>query len=115
MIRRPPRSTLFPYTTLFRSLPALPLRLALLEKGADALLGVGEGGVEGHDLLGVRVRLLDGHLDLTVERLLADPHDERARLSDLLRQPLCLRVQILRGHDLVRQPFCQRLLEIGSA
>src|SRR5256885_9392316 len=29
MIRRPPRSTLFPYTTLFRSLPALPaLRMA---------------------------------------------------------------------------------------
>src|SRR2546425_2357124 len=24
MIRRPPRSTLFPYTTLFRSLPAAP-------------------------------------------------------------------------------------------
>src|SRR2546426_9214844 len=29
MIRRPPRSTLFPYTTLFRS----PLRLALREPG----------------------------------------------------------------------------------
>src|SRR5256885_6818061 len=27
MIRRPPRSTLFPYTTLFRSLPADRLRL----------------------------------------------------------------------------------------
>src|SRR2546422_8386736 len=26
MIRRPPRSTLFPYTTLFRSLPAAALR-----------------------------------------------------------------------------------------
>src|SRR2546430_10166885 len=26
MIRRPPRSTLFPYTTLFRSLPELVLR-----------------------------------------------------------------------------------------
>src|SRR3989441_7022168 len=26
MIRRPPRSTLFPYTTLFRSLHALPSR-----------------------------------------------------------------------------------------
>src|SRR3712207_7235465 len=26
MIRRPPRSTLFPYTTLFRSLGALPRR-----------------------------------------------------------------------------------------
>src|SRR3712207_8565014 len=29
MIRRPPRSTLFPYTTLFRSLPALKTRKAL--------------------------------------------------------------------------------------
>src|SRR2546426_12354642 len=27
MIRRPPRSTLFPYTTLFRSLPAIVLAL----------------------------------------------------------------------------------------
>src|ERR1041385_2489364 len=26
MIRRPPRSTLFPYTTLFRSIPRRPLR-----------------------------------------------------------------------------------------
>src|SRR2546430_7675567 len=26
MIRRPPRSTLFPYTTLFRSLPGMPQR-----------------------------------------------------------------------------------------
>src|SRR6266496_4017351 len=25
MIRRPPRSTLFPYTTLFRSIPCLPV------------------------------------------------------------------------------------------
>src|SRR5258705_734877 len=33
MIRRPPRSTLFPYTTLFRSLPRsllMPARLRLL-------------------------------------------------------------------------------------
>src|SRR3712207_8880001 len=44
MIRRPPRSTLFPYTTLFRS--ALPprqhgLALVLLhaEVGGDAVLG----------------------------------------------------------------------------
>src|SRR3712207_8214085 len=28
MIRRPPRSTLFPYTTLFRSLAAPPLRFS---------------------------------------------------------------------------------------
>src|SRR3712207_8526941 len=34
MIRRPPRSTLFPYTTLFRSL-LLVLQLALLVLAAD--------------------------------------------------------------------------------
>src|SRR3712207_1544007 len=50
MIRRPPRSTLFPYTTLFRSVlhrllldhlgPALQLHLAVLaiDEGADVLL-----------------------------------------------------------------------------
>src|SRR5260370_9757050 len=32
MIRRPPRSTLFPYTTLFRSCAAGNLRLALLDR-----------------------------------------------------------------------------------
>src|SRR2546430_12575234 len=36
MIRRPPRSTLFPYTTLFRSLRGLVVRLA----GAGDHLGV---------------------------------------------------------------------------
>src|SRR5256885_4157725 len=35
MIRRPPRSTLFPYTTLFRSLGALTE--FILEKGAHVL------------------------------------------------------------------------------
>src|SRR3989441_8136864 len=29
MIRRPPRSTLFPYTTLFRSLPLAAVRVAI--------------------------------------------------------------------------------------
>src|SRR2546422_2965549 len=33
MIRRPPRSTLFPYTTLFRSLPATRPRLQRLPAG----------------------------------------------------------------------------------
>src|SRR2546422_1343078 len=31
MIRRPPRSTLFPYTTLFRSVPAAPLVQASID------------------------------------------------------------------------------------
>src|SRR2546427_1463572 len=33
MIRRPPRSTLFPYTTLFRSLPAFHRRPKVIEGG----------------------------------------------------------------------------------
>src|SRR6266568_5847117 len=36
MIRRPPRSTLFPYTTLFRSGPAPGARLAPVEGSAPA-------------------------------------------------------------------------------
>src|SRR3989442_12616499 len=44
MIRRPPRSTLFPYTTLFRSLPTDPVYYAgriatqVLGGGADSRL-----------------------------------------------------------------------------
>src|SRR5258708_9072175 len=38
MIRRPPRSTLFPYTTLFRS-PSIPIRISELAPfGDDQLL-----------------------------------------------------------------------------
>src|SRR2546426_9104286 len=39
MIRRPPRSTLFPYTTLFRSAVGVDLRLEI----GDVLLGEGDG------------------------------------------------------------------------
>src|SRR2546425_6865583 len=43
MIRRPPRSTLFPYTTLFRSLPAVEERLKLQMHIPQALGIVLEG------------------------------------------------------------------------
>src|SRR3712207_9504405 len=49
MIRRPPRSTLFPYTTLFRSAPLSPQSSALGVGGdelAHAAPGVGRGGGE---------------------------------------------------------------------
>src|SRR5437868_14086722 len=39
MIRRPPRSTLFPYTTLFRSEAVLPVELAQTEEGAVITTG----------------------------------------------------------------------------
>src|SRR3712207_7403699 len=50
MIRRPPRSTLFPYTTLFRSQPLLLLRRAV-DAGARA-----RGDVREADDFGVEHR-----------------------------------------------------------
>src|SRR5256885_16362873 len=41
MIRRPPRSTLFPYTTLFRSAPAEEVLPGLVDQG-HALVRVGD-------------------------------------------------------------------------
>src|SRR2546425_12717191 len=57
MIRRPPRSTLFPYTTLFRS-SRLRLEYGI---AADDLLGLGEGPV-GHG------QLASGHADPCARR-----------------------------------------------
>src|SRR2546422_4284925 len=51
MIRRPPRSTLFPYTTLFRSHRSRQLPQPLLE-GSDGLLA----GLVNELLLGVAFR-----------------------------------------------------------
>src|SRR2546423_10289290 len=52
MIRRPPRSTLFPYTTLFRSLALLVELLSGV--GTLALHGLEHLGGEGEELLVVR-------------------------------------------------------------
>src|SRR3712207_9181856 len=53
MIRRPPRSTLFPYTTLFRSRTRL-----FVEQGQkiDAGAQLNEGSIYPHDLLDIRGR-----------------------------------------------------------
>src|SRR3712207_8336905 len=46
MIRRPPRSTLFPYTTLFRSGRAPPARQSACRRGTHRRVGhgIGRGG-----------------------------------------------------------------------
>src|SRR2546427_12964162 len=46
MIRRPPRSTLFPYTTLFRSLERPPEILPAMRRDENELMPVGRG--DGH-------------------------------------------------------------------
>src|SRR2546422_7529931 len=51
MIRRPPRSTLFPYTTLFRSREAEPVELV---PGQRALLAAGRALPNGGALLVIR-------------------------------------------------------------
>src|SRR4051794_41688064 len=45
MIRRPPRSTLFPYTTLFRSLPLVGLRARAERPRAGELAVAGNTGL----------------------------------------------------------------------
>src|SRR2546430_12778751 len=72
MIRRPPRSTLFPYTTLFRSVRAVN-RLELLEAPARA------DGDAGERALGQ----VDGHLRL-VAQALVETGQERDRKSTRL-------------------------------
>src|SRR5256885_9745795 len=47
MIRRPPRSTLFPYTTLFRSGGRLSLLIGFLAVGFGLAVGVPLGAVSG--------------------------------------------------------------------
>src|SRR5687768_18370151 len=54
MLRRPPRSTLFPYTTLFRSLVALPLED--LEKRILLAVTILEPTMQHLEVQGSRVR-----------------------------------------------------------
>src|SRR3712207_7705320 len=50
MIRRPPRSTLFPYTTLFRSVDYLPAPGGLVQRRHVLALGLEGHGVEASTL-----------------------------------------------------------------
>src|SRR3712207_7293150 len=71
MIRRPPRSTLFPYTTLFRSRRSegddLPHDLAALH-GAEGVVDVVEGDLATHHALEVdrkSTRLNSSHANIS--------------------------------------------------
>src|SRR3712207_9420168 len=67
MIRRPPRSTLFPYTTLFRSREAALRGAGLLLTGADAVLHEESAGAWRAALLGA-LDAFEGLCVLAVER-----------------------------------------------
>src|SRR5260370_21229379 len=96
MIRRPPRSTLFPYTTLFRSgtgknLPQEEYRHLHASHG-----GFGEEGRQGRDRSEEHTSELQSHLNLVCRLLLEKkikpphtPHDkfDRLRVSDAMSTP----------------------------
>src|SRR3712207_8706102 len=78
MIRRPPRSTLFPYTTLFRS-------AGLAERGQRHLAPGGGGAAQQLPLGGVRVRLRPpGHPQEVVARRGEDALQQGDRKSTRL-------------------------------
>src|SRR3712207_9575901 len=67
MIRRPPRSTLFPYTTLFRSAMSLALRsgfsrIPVIGESLDDIIGVAY-------LKDITKRVFDRHEAETTERI----------------------------------------------
>src|SRR2546430_3514567 len=84
MIRRPPRSTLFPYTTLFRSFDGAPVVRSENAAGVDAR-GGGNRSLWGHTHLDVHLDFPPEGLGMKVHRrpgIGAHAHD-RARLDEL--------------------------------
>src|SRR5260370_7298023 len=75
MIRRPPRSTLFPYTTLFRSFRRIDLRDAVARAGRSPACD-SRNRAEGHRRAGIDSRSeehtseLQSHLNLVCRLLL---------------------------------------------
>src|SRR3712207_6907341 len=65
MIRRPPRSTLFPYTTLFRS-----------DQARDRQLRPQDRGLQRHDVLGADQLALDRRHGVLPELRLGHPRAE---------------------------------------
>src|SRR5258705_6069284 len=79
MIRRPPRSTLFPYTTLFRSFPLVRVHL---QQPADAL-----GALLGR-VVDARARREDARVDAE-EAQLTDRSEEHTSELQSLRHLVC--------------------------
>src|SRR5688572_32389011 len=77
MLRRPPSSTLFPYTTLFRSRrrpSRLELRSAVGGRGVDGCIARKHAELAGAARNGLR----DGRLEWMAAKRGDAPHDERS-------------------------------------
>src|SRR2546428_5272695 len=98
MIRRPPRSTLFPYTTLFRS--ANPWQLGRLAPGERVLdLGSGAGT---DSLIAAQMVGEQGHvtgIDMTPEMRSEEHTSELQSRSDLVCRLLLEKKKKNRKHE----------------
>src|SRR2546429_6752156 len=78
MIRRPPRSTLFPYTTLFRSSGGGWRATS----GVQQLVGCGKPGAEGHKRSEEHTSELQSRLHLVCRLLLEKKKKKKQRNRD---------------------------------
>src|SRR2546426_8287414 len=81
MIRRPPRSTLFPYTTLFRSFPLEGL-LRSAQRVPPACFQADRASAYSNNR--ERVRIVTGALDTAPERYRSDRKSTRLNSSHLV-------------------------------
>src|SRR2546427_11337866 len=104
MIRRPPRSTLFPYTTLFRSLErAKVLRAADHVSGLCRELRHAGWNTHGADGPGVRLSLPGGaHYGSMAEQALVTRNVIRQRFAYMVVPGLILRAGLLRNLFLIQ-------------
>src|SRR2546428_5298311 len=94
MIRRPPRSTLFPYTTLFRSLqdPLRAARIDRLRRDLDAFPQIIRAPGDGQGRAGVQEHRSEEHTselqsrsDLVCRLLLEKKKNDNVRIHDSRR------------------------------
>src|SRR2546430_13133620 len=85
MIRRPPRSTLFPYTTLFRSVILPTQKILLVNEDAATMKNASfkpQGtALDGHFVVHdgrVNVGFIDGHLEAMKDRKVRDIQDRKS-------------------------------------
>src|SRR5258708_10890168 len=103
MIRRPPRSTLFPYTTLFRSSALEPKRARLEEilNGLGRVLIAYSGGVDSAVLLAESHRVLGGRAQGIIARSPSLPDAELTQALSLARVQR-IPVRVIETHAMER-------------
>src|SRR2546422_6949527 len=96
MIRRPPRSTLFPYTTLFRSLSA---EAARLHACASQIIGRGVRGWASLDRKSTRLNSSHGYISYAVFCLKKKKTTREVLSGSLLLATTCPRSVELQGGE----------------